>query len=214
MAFSHHYFPFNDLNNKEFYDEIQTQHVLSFEYFNNLIYNNSDFISPNERDNDPDYNLLNDQKPTISNYYNANEWQNICSQYRQKFKLLFCNIASMKTNFDAFITSYFTNYKCLPSIFGLSETHLTDETERLYAIDNYYMLTNNISKGKGGLVLYVNNAIDCRIIETVCFKTEFVETLTVQCSIRNCQTFVSDHISIAVNAMLNPIIGLFLFYLL
>ena len=61
MAFSHHYFPFNDLNNKEFYDEIQPQHVLSFEYFNNLIYNNSDFISPNERDNDPDYNLLNDQ---------------------------------------------------------------------------------------------------------------------------------------------------------
>ena len=58
MAFSHHYFPFNDLNNKEFYDEIQPQHVLSFEYFNNL--NNSVITSANEKDNDSDYNLLND----------------------------------------------------------------------------------------------------------------------------------------------------------
>ena len=137
------FLPFISLNDSELINEINSNYQLPLEIFDNLIFNNSDSSSFHESANDPDYNLFNNHKPMISNYYNAIEWNSICIHNPKKLKLLFCNIASMHSNFDSFITSYFNNINSLPSIFGFSETHLTPETECLYHLENYHLFTNN-----------------------------------------------------------------------
>ena len=106
--------PFNNLNDNELNAEFNNHHLLPFSYFDNLIFNNSNFLSTNERINDPDYNLFNDCKPSISNYYTVDEWHSVCVQNSSKLRMLFCNIASMKTNFDNFVTSYLTSKESFP----------------------------------------------------------------------------------------------------
>ena len=60
------------------------------------------------------------------------------------------NIRSMKQNWNNFKTEILKSGARI-DIFGLCETHLTDETEGLYNVDNYNIYSTNITSNKGGV---------------------------------------------------------------
>ena len=73
----------------------------------------------------------------------------------------------------------------------MSETHLTKESESVYNIDNYTLITNNVSSNKGGVAAFITNNIEFKVFNDLCFKLEFIETLVIDCKI-------SDGLSVVV----------------
>ena len=68
--------------------------------------------------------------------------------------LLSFNIRSMKTNFDSF-RAEFSNFSEYFDVLGFCETHLTDDTQKLYMHPEYNFYSTNMSNSKGGVCLYV-----------------------------------------------------------
>ena len=68
-------------------------------------------------------------------------------------------------------------------IIGFCEAHLTKESEPLYKIPNFKLLTNNNTGSKGGVALYVRNDIECEPIPEITFMTNYIECLFLKCNI-------------------------------
>ena len=178
-------FPFAELNEIELNNELTSGEKLPYHIYNNMDYLKA--VSESLHD-DFEFDPLNgsfqpQHESTITNYYNASEYSLLQRSLPLGMSILFNNIASMKENFDNFVSTYFTKVEDLPSIIGLSETHLTKETESVYNIDNYNLITNNVTSNKGGVAVFVNNNIESKVYHELCFKLEFIESLVIDCKI-------------------------------
>ena len=94
------------------------------------------------------------------------------------------NIRSMFKNFINFKVEVLENGKSIDLI-GLCETHLTDDKEKLYALDHYNLYTTNILSNKGGVCIYVRDSIPCRQRSDLSRKLEHLEAVFVECIINN-----------------------------
>ena len=89
------------------------------------------------------------------------------------------NIRSMNTNFDNFSAELLNNGVTY-DIIGICETHLTDSTENLYPIKNLKIFTNNVTSNKGGVCIYANDKLSCKVRGDLTMKKEHIETLFLE----------------------------------
>ena len=95
--------------------------------------------------------------------------------------IIHANIRSMKCNFDNFLAE-FLNFSKLPDVIGLCETRLSDDTQKLYKLDNFSLLATNVSDNKGGVCLYVSNIFESKIRADLCITKEHIETIFAECT--------------------------------
>ena len=74
---------------------------------------------------------------------------NVKNLDRHVFSTVSHNIRSMKSNFHNFQAEIMNDFDC--DVIGLCETRLTDDTAKLYALNNYNLYCNNVSSNMGGV---------------------------------------------------------------
>ena len=67
----------------------------------------------------------------------------------------------------------------------MSETYLTDHTEKLYRLKDYNFYRTNVSNNKGGVCLYVSNRIVSKFRADISIKTDHLETVFAECLFDN-----------------------------
>ena len=100
---------------------------------------------------------------------------------KQNLSFLNFNIRSMNCNFDNFVSEILERVAF--DVIGLCETRLVDPDEKLYKLPNYNVYTTNVANNKGGVCLYIKDTIVCRLRPELNVKTDYIETVFVECSI-------------------------------
>ena len=90
----------------------------------------------------------------------------------------------MFQNFNNFKVEVFENGKSIDLI-GLCETHLTEDKEKIYALEHYNFFSTNIASNKGGVCIYVKDSIPCRLRSDLCRNSEHLEAVFVECLFQN-----------------------------
>ena len=124
--------------------------------------------------------LNNKQYITRGEFVNCNyvtNHENICD--KGNITILSFNIRSMKTNFSSFQAEVLQPNSF--DIFGLCETRLSEDTEKLYPVPNYNFYATNVCSDMGGVCLYVKNTIASKVISKFCIKTDHFESIFIEC---------------------------------
>ena len=104
---------------------------------------------------------------------------NVAPDTRNMFNVMSFNINSCNTNFTRFQVELLQGIG-LYDVIGLCETHLTDDVEQLYQLDNYTLFTNNCRSDKGGVCLYVSNRYFARVRHDLCIMMDHFETVFIE----------------------------------
>ena len=90
----------------------------------------------------------------------------------------------MKTNWDNFSTELYNGIIACDFL-GFCETHLTDATESMYALEGYNFFSSNVTSNKGGVCLYARNDFNCKLRKDLIYVDEHIETVFIECRINN-----------------------------
>ena len=94
------------------------------------------------------------------------------------------NIRGMFSNFVNFTTEIVSS-DGLFDIIGVCETHLTESTDKLYNIPGLKFYTTNVSSNKGGVGIFVNENITCKVREDLRIARDHIEVIFIESIIEN-----------------------------
>ena len=168
---------------------------------NSYFVNNSDQFKlltsavTDDKDTDPDRNLLNNYKNKTCDYYLASEFntyitQNTISCDCEAISVLHVNVRSLNKNFNKLLL-FLDSIQFRFSVITVTETWTTSTTEHLYKIPGYICCIKSRADGRGGAVaLYVQDSLCYRPLGDLnvseCADFEFVCVhLNVNCSLYN-----------------------------
>ena len=114
--------------------------------------------STNDQTNDQDLTLE-------SNSFTIEEFNSTCNNLsHQEFSLLHLNIRSLHKNFDSFETFLSTLNNFQFSLIGLTETWLHSNSPPLFNIENYKLLRQDRTVGRGGgVAMYAHKNLNPKI---------------------------------------------------
>ena len=120
--------------------------------------------------------------PVKCSYITSNE---IVGSIKNNISVICANIRSMKQNFALFAADLLSNPRSSFDVIGFCETHLNDDTQKLFLLDNYNFYATNVSHNKGGVCLYISDRFNSKIRADLCVKTDHLETVFADCFIDN-----------------------------
>ena len=171
-------FPFNILNDDEFFDLSRPNIVTQINdsdspHYENLASQEINFLAS-------DLNEDSDIHYPSSNYITTNQFKSL-EEKNDTFSVMHLNIRSLNCNFDNFRFLTDTSSHTKFSVIGLTETWLTHESACLYSLPGYDFVENSrINRKGGGVALYVNQNFDYFIHSDLNCMTEIVESLIIE----------------------------------
>lgn len=136
-----------------------------------------------QEDTDPDQFIRRDMNIVnpICNYLYPDEIGNIYKEQSQSlFHILCVNVNSLPKKFDDLSEdlehAVISNF----DILAFCEAKLADEIQHFYTIPNYQLYTNNVSRRKGGVALYVHHKHHSIVRNDLSQLTNHTESLFVE----------------------------------
>ena len=135
------------------------------------------------QDSDPDnfmQSQLNMANPQCC-YYPSNTLSNILNGYSEsEFKIMCHNINSVPLKFDEFREECGMFFEEKFDVIAFCETKLTDDIQHLYCHPYYKYVTNNLSRNRGGLSMYIRSHHNSIPRPDITYQNPYVETLFVE----------------------------------
>ncbi len=154
--------PFHSLCNNELHQLLYSDpsdNETTLETYRHKIFNQfSSHPDSHQEETDPDHfiqNNLNICNP-ICDYHFPDELPSILN-INNNIKIAFMNINSLPKKLESFKEEC-RGFLCNSvDILGFCETKLTDDIVQLYSLPYYHLFSNNVSRDKGGVALYIHN---------------------------------------------------------
>ena len=174
-------FPFASVHNL---NDLIIDELLPFDYFNSLVsLNNLNRFNTQAHNHvDTIDEFLCNQREIQSNYFDGSAFGDLPLN-SNSLSLLFCNINSSHHNLDNFSSSYLNKTK--PMFVALCETKCSKNTENLYKIDGYSIVSNSRNSHGGGVAIYSSADISINVIQNLCFMEDYIETLCISFKLKN-----------------------------
>ena len=157
---------------------------ISFDHYRDAIYTNPNLNIFNNLSN----SNVNQEDLVIDNvtceYYDLKNFHELLLGGTYQCNVIFNNIRSIPKNFDEFVTINLDQLIQKFNIVGFCETRLTNDIENLFQIEGFSQFTNNNSRSKGGVALYCNSSLKCKVIKDLSLMYDHIESLFIESSTR------------------------------
>ena len=180
--------PFSTIN------DVELQHILnlntsqntrgiSIDELNLKCFRQLAYLPDHADDTDPD-NFLNctlKLSNLVCDYHYPDSLMNVFKDLNDSlFKITCFNINSMSMKFETFMEECDQFLSNKFDVLGFCETKLCNEIQHLYEFPSYSMFTNNLSRNKGGVALYVRSSHKAIVREDITMQTTHTESLFVE----------------------------------
>ena len=190
MSYPIQYFPFNNLNDTDFIEELNNQVHFTYKLddLNKLIFNQFELNHVcHNQDVDPNLNFFVDNV-NFENFNNCNYYfteslnlTDIMNNSDNCLSMMNVNINSIPKNLNNFLSSSIDVLNFKFDILTFCETKINDDIDELYTINGYQKFTNNNSRNSGGLAIFIKDNFSNVIVrEDLKRKLFYIETLFIE----------------------------------
>ena len=177
MAFTSYTFPFSQLNDAHFLEQLNNSHQYPISVLNSLTYKPlNDVSNLHSVDNFLSNNIVKELK---CNYYFSEDFSMSLNR-RQVCNLLSFNISSVPRHFETFQDQCLDTISMQYDVIGLCETRLNDNIASLYNLNQFNGFYQNKSTVAGGVAIFLRNVLQGKCVNGISLKLPHIEALFIE----------------------------------